>query len=77
MVTVTSPYRRRVESITTKNKRIMKEKIKNWMGKTNMLFTSIAGERVTNAEVLYTHIGMVIFLLTIGIVGNLSNDLRP
>ncbi|MBQ2003277.1 MAG: hypothetical protein II240_08290 [Bacteroidaceae bacterium] len=48
----------------------MKEKIKNWMGKTNMLFTSIAGERVTNAEVLYTHIGMVIFLLTIGIVGN-------
>ena len=48
----------------------MKEKIKNWMGKTNMLFTSIAGERVTNAEVLYTHIGMAIFLLTIGIVGN-------
>ena len=54
----------------TKNKRIMKEKMKKWMGKTNMLFTSLAGERVTNADVLYAHIGMVMFLLAIGIAGN-------
>lgn len=48
----------------------MKEKIENWMKKTNLFFTSIAGERVTNAEVLYAHIGMVMFLLAIGIAGN-------
>ena len=54
----------------TKNRRIMKEKIENWMKKTNLFFTSIAGERVTNAEVLYAHIGMVMFLLAIGIAGN-------
>ena len=48
----------------------MKEKLEKWMGKTNMMFTHFAGERVTNAEVLYAHIGMVMFLLAIGIAGN-------
>ena len=55
----------------------MKEKIKNWMGKTNMLFTLLAGERVTNAEVVYAHIGMVVFLAILGIAGNYEYDLRP
>ena len=48
----------------------MKEKIEKWMGKTNMMFTHFAGERVTNAEVVYTHIGLVLFLVILGIAGN-------
>jgi len=47
----------------------MKEKIEKWMGKTNTL-TSLTGERVTNAEVVYAHIGLVVFILAIGIAGN-------
>ena len=48
----------------------MKEKIKNWMGKNNMMFSAIAGETFTNAEVVYTHIGLVVFLLVVGLIGN-------
>ena len=48
----------------------MKEKMTKWMGKTNMFFTSVTGERVTNGEVLFAHIGLVVFILAIGIAGN-------
>ena len=48
----------------------MKEKIEKWMGKTNMMFTHFAGERVTNAEVVFAHIGLVLFLVILGIAGN-------
>ena len=48
----------------------MKEKIKNWMGRNNMTFSAIAGETFTNAEVVYSHIGLVVFLLVIGLIGN-------
>ena len=48
----------------------MKEKIKNWMGRNNMTFSAIAGETFTNAEVVYTHIGLVVFLMLLGMVGN-------
>ena len=48
----------------------MKEKIKEWMGRNNMMFSAIAGETFTNAEVIYTHIGLVVFLLVIGLIGN-------
>ena len=48
----------------------MREKIEKWMGKTNMFFTSVTGERMTNGEVLYAHIGLVVFILAIGIAGN-------
>ena len=41
-----------------------------WMGKNNMTFSAIAGERFTNAEVVYTHIGLVVFLVVLGIAGN-------
>lgn len=47
----------------------MKEKIKNWMGKNNMTFSAICGETFTNAEVVYTHIGLVAMLIVIGLVG--------
>lgn len=48
----------------------MKEKIKNWMARNNMTFSAIAGETFTNAEVVYTHIGLVVFLMLLGMVGN-------
>ena len=48
----------------------MKEKIKKWMGRNNMMFSAIAGETFTNAQVVYTHIGLVVFLIVLGIVGN-------
>ena len=54
----------------TKTYRIMKEKIKNWMGRNNMTFSAICGETFTNAEVVYTHIGLVVFLIVLGIAGN-------
>ena len=50
----------------------MKKKIKEWMGRNNMMFSAIAGETFTNAEVIYTHIGLVVFLIVLGIAGNLS-----
>ena len=48
----------------------MKVKIKEGMGRNNMMFSAIAGETFTNAEVVYTHIGLVVFLIVLGIAGN-------
>ena len=48
----------------------MKEKFSKWMRKNNMTFSAITGETFTNAEVVYTHIGAVVFLMLLGIVGN-------
>lgn len=50
----------------------MEKKIKKWMGRNNMTFSDIAGETFTNAEVLYTHIGLVVFLIVLGIAGTLN-----
>ena len=50
----------------------MKEKFMKWMGKNNMTFSAIAGETFTNAEVVYTHIGLVVFLLVLCIVGGME-----
>ena len=48
----------------------MKEKLMNWMGKNNMTFSAIAGETFTNAEVVYTHVGVVVFLIVLGMIGD-------
>ena len=48
----------------------MKEKIKEWMGRNNMTFSAIAGETFTNAEVVYTHIGLVVFFIVLGMIGD-------
>ena len=48
----------------------MKKRINDWMGRNNMTFSAICGETFTNAEVVYTHIGAVVFLIVIGLVGN-------
>ena len=50
----------------------MKEKIKEWMGRTNMTFSAICGETFTNSDVLYTHTGLVVFLIVLGIAGTLN-----
>ena len=50
----------------------MKEKFMKWMGKNNMTFSAIAGETFTNAEVVYTHIGLVVFLMVLVIVGGME-----
>lgn len=50
----------------------MKEKFNEWMSRNNMMFSTIAGETFTNAEVVYTHIGLVAFLLVLGIVGGME-----
>jgi hypothetical protein len=49
----------------------MKERFKKWMGRNNMMFSAIAGETFTNAEVVYTHIGIVVFLMVVGVVGGM------
>ena len=48
----------------------MKEKFLNWWQKNNMTFSAIAGETITNREVVYTHIGLVVFLMLLGLVGD-------
>ena len=50
----------------------MEKKIKEWMDRNNMTFSAICGETFTNAEVVYTHIGLVVFLIVLGIAGTLS-----
>ena len=47
----------------------MKEKFQKWMRKNNMTFSAIAGETFTNAEVVYTHVGMVVLLVVLGLIG--------
>ena len=47
----------------------MKERFLNWMSKNNMTFSAIAGETFTNAQVVYTHVGLVVFLMVIGLIG--------
>jgi hypothetical protein len=48
----------------------MKKKFNEWMNQNNMTFSAIAGETFTNAEVVYTHIGLVVFLIVLGVAGN-------
>ena len=50
----------------------MKEKFNEWMSRNNMMFSAMAGETFTNADVIYTHIGLVVFLIVLGIAGTLS-----
>lgn len=47
----------------------MKEKFMTWMGRNNMMFSAIAGETFTNREVVYTHIGLVMFLVVLVVAG--------
>ena len=55
--------------LITKTISIMKQRFLNWWRKNNMTFSAIAGETFTNAEVLYTHVGAVVFLIVLGMIG--------
>ena len=57
--------------VLTKNNKIMGKKFWKWMEKDNTMFSAIVGETFTNAEVVYTHFGLLVFLLLIGIAGNI------
>ncbi|MBR7171310.1 MAG: hypothetical protein IKD19_03765 [Prevotella sp.] len=48
----------------------MKQRFLNWWQKNNMTFSAIAGESFTNGQVVLTHIGLVVFLIVLGMVGN-------
>ena len=48
----------------------MKKKFVEWMSRNNMTFSSITGETFTNAEVVYTNLGLVVFMIVLGIAGN-------
>ena len=48
----------------------MKEKFLEWWHRNNMMFSAIAGETFTNGQVVCTHIGLVVFLMLLGMVGN-------
>ena len=50
---------------------IMKKNFSKWMRRNNMVFSAMAGETFTNAEVVYTHIGLVAFLIVMGLAGSL------
>lgn len=50
---------------------IMKEKFAKWMRRNNMVFSAMTGETFTNAEVVYTHIGLVAFLIIASVAGSL------
>jgi hypothetical protein len=50
--------------------RIMKKRFSEWMDRNNMVFSVLAGETFTNREVVYTHIGLVLFVALVGFVGN-------
>lgn len=63
------PAENRWHSIT-KNKGIMK-KIQKWMKKENKMFSVIGGEKFKNGDVVYTHAGLLLFLVAIGVVGAL------
>ncbi len=47
----------------------MKQRFQKWMRRNNMTFSAIAGETFTNAEVVYTHVGLVVFLMVLGLFG--------
>ena len=49
----------------------MRKNFRNWMEKPNMVFSAIAGETFTNAQVMYTHLGLLVFFAILGLFGRL------
>ena len=47
----------------------MKQRFLNWWQKNNMMVSASAGETFTNGQVVWTHLGLVVFLLVMGLVG--------
>lgn len=57
-------------TVITKTTSIMKQRFLKWWHRNNMTFSAIAGETFTNGQVVCTHIGLVVFLMLLGMVGN-------
>ena len=49
---------------------IMKKNFSKWMSQNNMMFSAVTGETFTNAEVVYTHIGLVVFMIVLCVAGS-------
>ena len=49
----------------------MRKNFRTWMRKNNMMFSAIAGETFTNAQVVYTHLGLLAFFAVLGLFGSL------
>ena len=47
----------------------MKQRFLIWWRKNNMTLSAIAGETFTNGQVVCTHVGLVVFLMVIGLIG--------
>ena len=47
----------------------MRQRFNEWMDRNNMTFSAIAGETFTNREVVYAHIGLIVFMALLGIAG--------
>ena len=56
--------------LITKTTSIMKQRFLKWWGKNNMTLSAITGETFTNGQVVCTHIGLVVFLMVMGLIGN-------
>ena len=56
-------------TVITKTTSIMKQRFLEWWHRNNMTFSAIAGETYTNAQVVYTHVGLVVFLMVMGLIG--------
>ena len=50
----------------------MSKKFNEWMSRKSNWFSTICGDTFTNAEVVYTHLGLIVFLIILGLVGNLE-----
>lgn len=50
----------------------MRKKFNEWMSRKNNWFSAIGGETFTNAEVVYTHIGLIVFLIILGLAGSIE-----
>lgn len=48
----------------------MRQRFNEWMDRNNMMFSAISGETFTNRDVVYTHIGLVVFMIVLGVAGN-------
>ena len=47
----------------------MKKRFNDWMDRNNITFSYITGETFTNREVVYAHIGLIVFMALLGIAG--------
>ena len=50
----------------------MSKKFNEWMSRKNEWFSAIGGETFTNREVVYAHLGMIVFFIVLGLVGNME-----